>query len=211
MALPRAVVYCGLLALAGGLYFWSSDEPQPKDVANKPLATATNRTTRSSSAFLQADYNAHFEKPKVNARDLFLPAFKAPLATAQLPKPEDLVQIPPGLAKGDANWRFTGVATVNGTRMALLENNSSHQSGFVKEGESWLTCTVKRITPESLVLVDQDGIEQVVMRFNANATQKPPPVPESGLKPLDLGPTLNGEIGRNIQIQPTSKDTSKTP
>jgi hypothetical protein len=230
MALSRPSVYGGLTALIIGAYWWSGQEPEiPKRKTVRKTIPVT--TEASPSDFLEADYTARFVKPAVqpSARNLFMPLVLPPAATpapaptvAAKPEkapepPKDTVRIPAKLAEGDANWAFTGFAIANGVKMAVLENSSTKQSGYVKEGDPWKAAFVRRISVERIVLADKDGAEQVILRYSPELEQKlkapVDPAKTAATKPVDLSSVLRGPIGQNLQIRPIAtapKATAKT-
>ncbi len=109
-------------------------------------------------------------------------------------------KLPASVAEGDPNWTYTGIAEIDGKKYALLENGSNHQSGFVKEGETWKKSRVVQITPGSIALVGPDGIQETVLRYSPNPKSGPEaPQPEAspqggpGFQPMR--PNLGGLRG----------------
>jgi hypothetical protein len=196
--LSRPLVYGVLLLLlivAGALYSQdnSSDTKPP---AAKPKS---NSPMLASSEFDRLDYVEKFDKPNVKPRNLFQPASQIETAPQTAPS-ADIDRIPADFAHGEASWIYTGLAEVDGVRMALIENSQTHQGGFVKEGETWKTCHVQGITTESVILVDSKGNRQVVMRFNPNKPAKEKPTANAGLQPAVVTPAPSGPIGPNMVI-----------
>lgn len=198
-----------MLALVSAVALWyTSDEPakSPKPLPKKPQVGAASN---QQSDYTDADYSAKFEKPPRALRNVFLPLIKshAPETGPADSAKEAPLKIPALLAEGDPNWAFTGIAEVDGQRLALLENSASHQSGFVKEGDPWKGAKIRKITPDSLTMEDADGNPQVVPRYDPNQPEKPKPTPSSGFQPLQLG-GLRGPILPDVSIEPESISNS---
>jgi len=208
-SLNKIFIWGGLSVAAAAFYFLSSDEaPALKKPVSIPHAAPVLDT---DDQFTEADYHAHFDRPKAKLRNVFMAGSGTTEGETGL---QPIDHIPGVFAEGDANWTFTGIAQVNGTTMALLENSQKHQGGFVKEGEHWKGSLVKRITSESIVMIDKDGSQQVVMRFNPNkpsknaATVNPslpgplPPVggPQPGGPPPGMPPGFRGPMGGGVVI-----------
>jgi|GEM_PF-3901539 len=136
------------------------------------------------------DYKVSFKPPKAKLRNVFLPGGGEEGEIGIQPMAID--HIPADFAEGDANWTFTGIAQIDGATMALLENPQKHQGGFVKQGEHWKDSLVKRITPESIVMVSKDGSTQVIMRYNPDKPSKnSSPAPTSEPPVTTLPPVNN--------------------
>ncbi len=191
----RPVFWAVLTSVAAVAAFWSDgDAPHGKTSPRK-------RSSKSADAgwdFPASNPALRFAKPHRPARDPFAPLARADHAPILAPKErEDLVQIPSSLAGGEGGWAYTGMAEVDGVRMALLENAGTSQSGYVREGEEWKGTRVAGITMACIVLADAKGLTQSVFRFNPDDTPKPKPEPVGGFRPLDL----TGRIG-DVQIRP---------
>ena len=61
---------------------------------------------------------------------------------------------------GEANWRYTGTAQINGVREALLENSSTGESVFLRVGQSWKQAVLKKIENEAVVMTGPGGFTQ---------------------------------------------------
>ncbi len=195
--MARPLVYGLLVVLAIVAYSLSSDAGSTgsKAPVSKPHAPAI---ARSDIEFDHADFVARFDKPSLQMRNPFVPLVE--IRTAGPSTSGDLDHIPADLAHGEANWIFTGLAEVDGVRLALLENSQTRRGGFVKEGEIWKTCRVQTITSQSVVLLDLHGGRQVVMRLDPNKPAKPKAAPNAGVQPVTVPPALTGPIGPNLEI-----------
>jgi hypothetical protein len=155
--------------------------------------------------FIAEDYNAHFDKTKGKFGNLFLPLVANEAINPAPQAHQDIETIPSAFANGEANWKYTGMAEINGARSALLQDTEKHHGGFVAEGAHWKSSKLLRITSESVVLADAHGQQQVVMRFSLNKPKGAAgtaPTPETS-GPQPVNPVMHGPIGpNNIVISP---------
>jgi len=205
MALSRPLLYGGLIVIVAAVYFWPSSSPTP--AAQRPGAKANaGKNKERDWTFLASDFGPRFDKPQGKTRDIFNPLFYVEHAAPKTNQ-DQIMEVPANLAQGEAGWAYTGMAEVDGKRLALLENSSTHQGGFVKEGEAWKRSHIVSITSESIILVGPDGSEETVYRYDPNrpAKQKAATAaPDAGFQPVDVGPALRGPIGANFEISPES-------
>jgi len=225
----KPIAYTGLAAFAIGAYVLT-EEPAPKTAKAKSKRTASTKIVDKDSPWQESDYTARFAKPTGKLRNLFDPLVKpepkaaaVAVPTKPVEMPKDVDRVPADLAETEPDWAFTGLATVNGVDMALLENRTTKQGTFVKQGEVWKGTRIMRITAQSLAIVNKDGLEQIVLRFDPNrpATPKSPdgkPTPpgqmpaDALVRPVNPGPALVGPIGsNNMQIRPIAPGATKTP
>ena len=209
MAVSRLLIYTCLAAAGIAAYVWSSGDP-PKTNKPQSLSPVASKKSEDNWDFPATLTSTHFDPPTDPARDIFKPLLALDKATL-LTEHEDLMKVPPNLAGGEADWAYTGMVEINGVRMALLENGSSHQGGYVKEGDMWKKSRIIKITSPSIDVVGPDGTEETVFRYNANATPKAKPPPDTGFKPLNPGPALKGLIGSKLDITPTAEAPAGAP
>ena len=205
MALITKPVAYGLFSIVAlGLVWWAySAPPATKRAAAKSVARKSSEPDWSYPA---SETSVRFDHPAVKLRNIFMPLFAVDKPEVKVDE-ETLMKVPANLAQGESGWAYTGMVEVDGVRLALLENSSTHQGGYVKEGDTWKKSRIVRITMASIGVVGPDGIETTVFRFNANATPKPKPEPEPGFHPIDLGQALKGPIGPKIEITPEGPPT----
>ena len=184
----------------------SDDAPVRKSKPTK----RTNKQSEDDSKYVAAEMAMKFERPTSPVRNVFHPlvVVEKPEKTAAPPPPadQDLKAIPAKIADGESNWVFTGMAEVDGTKVALLQNNSTKQSGLLKEGEYWRKSQLISISLDSILFVGHDGNIQTVFRFDPNAPPKVKTPTESGFRPYDLSGPLAGPIGTQVQIRRISAD-----
>lgn len=187
-----------MLALLGGgaaLYVMTTPEDAPRKAATKPNATAAKTTKQGD--FTEEDRKAKFDEFGASPRNVFRPIVtkNGGASTAAAPS-----GIPAAYAGGEANWTYSGMATVDGVPNALLENPSSGESVFVKQGEGWKTSTVSSMSPETLVLRGPNG-DSYTIRINGDFV--PGKVESTGTTPVRLNNPLRGQIGRNqVAVEP---------
>jgi hypothetical protein len=177
---------------------WLLTAPSPVEVTShstKKLAVS-KPAGELDLALLQAP---PFPRLQIAPRDIFLPALLDSPDGVNPIKGSD--QIPAEVAGGDSNWVYTGLAEIDGNRQALLENETSHQSGFVHAGDTWKKSRVVSISPDSIAFISPEGFEHTVLRYIATDKAAPGPTAKSagepGPMPLMPGPPgMNGPIGQ---------------
>lgn len=208
LALVAVVGAAGFLMMSGDK---SAGTASTKKKAKKSVVA-------SASDFNDDDYNAKFDRLSGTVKNAFKPlviSYKG----AGTPGALQMNAIPSLYAGGDANWTFTGVAVVDGTKMALVENAASLEAEYLKVGQAWKTCKVVSIGDTKLVLVGPSGDTRDV---NLNSFEELPEgqtIPNAssngtGTRPMN---PLRGPIGNNITLAPTldgnaaaSNGTNKT-
>ena len=201
--ISRPVGY-GLLAFASVAVLLFSNQSSPPPSLPPTLKPHRAAASAVQADFIAEDYTAHFDKPKGKLRNLFLPLAEnrddvvLPLAH------QDLDTVPAVFASGESNWKYTGMAEINGLRSALLQDTEKHHGGFVSEGQHWKSCKVSHITGESVVLIDAQGHSQVVMRFSPTKPKTAAGEPAATVAPPQpVNPFMHGPIGpNNLVISP---------
>lgn len=208
--LSRPVGYGSLAVLAAAALWWVNSDPPTAQAKGSSTKPAPAKSSAQAWDFPIDEASIQFERPKDGLRNIFKPLLYVD-KTGPKVEQEDLMKIPANLAQGEASWAYTGMVEVNGIRLALLENSSTHQGGYVKEGEFWKKSRIVRITSASIVLAGPDGNEETVFRYNPNFVPKVKPPADGGFTPVDLGPALKGPIGPNIEITRTDVAAKAAP
>jgi hypothetical protein len=193
--ISKPIIFLAIFAAAASIYVWSQPEPVAAKVAKKRVA----KTAFDGWDFPPPDPGLRLPKPKNVSRDVFLPKVKVQRVIRVAEAKDDLVAVPANLAGGEGGWAYTGMAEVDGVRMALLENSGTKQSGYVREGEDWKKAHVVGITTACIVLSDEKGTAQTIYRFNPNDPPKVKPLPNPGFAPLNPGGVPTGPIGGAIR------------
>ena len=201
--LSRTVIYGGLGVISIALVWaYGGDAPEKKAKASATTAKLTGKKSLEPKwNFAKEDLAARFPKPVGTRRNVFKALVEVERPTLNAEE-EEIMKLPATLTDGESDWAYTGMVEVDGRRLALLENPSTHQGGYVREGETWKKARIVRITMPSIVLAGPDGEETTIFRFNPNKTPKPKPPPESGFRPMDLGNALKGPIGVELRKEP---------
>lgn len=151
--ISRPVIYAAVLgAVAYGAFVLTEPAPVPKKKKTKIVASAT----ASKSGILPEDRNANFGPytPK-QGRNAFLPRVITARAIALNSPPP----VGPGIkpAAQSAGWVLTGITAINNTKSALIENNATGDSVFVKAGDKWNGFRIVRIGESAVQLADASG------------------------------------------------------
>ncbi len=182
MAKPsRTIIYSvvGAIAIYGVFVVMTSDDAKAKSTKPKAIAKKSSKT----ALYLPEDYKASFAPVLLPVKNVMHPLVIR--AMDRLGGSSE-TSIPSNFTGGDGNWIYTGLAEVNGSPTALLENESSGEGVFLKVGERWKQCIVAEIKSESVVLVGPDGQSK---RVHLQGTD------ERQVTPLKVGNPLSGPIG----------------
>jgi hypothetical protein len=155
----RPIVYLlvfGAVAYAAVLL----TEPEPTARKVTKSRTSTSRTAKADGV-MEEDRTAKFEPYTTARRDAFAPVVVAKKARPKnlearptpAPRPVVFVVKPPV----PTDWNLTGIALVNGTRMALLENGSHTETKFLKVGEQWMSLEVTQIGQGEVIFRQSNG------------------------------------------------------
>jgi len=182
------------------------------------------KTTDRNDPFTKEDYGAKFARLNEPVQNAFRPlvARQEPSRLIYSEGPDvlpggiaagggDPSQIPAEFTDGDAGWRFTGYADVDGVRNGLLENRTTGDGVFVRPGERWKRATVRRITSTELVLAGPSGERTISINDGSEPTAAPSVVPPGGVAPVNPGPALRGQIGAAAATTPPSNELSIQP
>ena len=187
MTISKPVLYgmIGVVALAG----WYLTEPEAtKPGAAKPKA-ASSKDKSKGVIFTDQDYKARYASLEGGPRNVFKPLVERSTGpSSELLSPNS---IPSDFTGGDPNWIFTGMATVDGVAMGLVENSSSGDGEFLKIGQRWKRARVLRISPEALVMESERGVVRT-MTLKANDEILPPVIDVGSVDPVN---PLQGPIG----------------
>lgn len=200
--ISRPIGYSLLLAALAGAIWWSNSDPVKPPKPNAKKGTSSKGATKNWE-FPASEVALRFDKPEGKLRDIFIPLVYVDKSVIKSEQ-DELMKIPANMAGGEGDWAYTGMVEVDGSRMALLENGTTHQGGYVKTGDTWKKSRVVAISSASIVVEGPDGSQETVFRFNANQPPKPKPLPDAGFRPMDLSRALNGPIGSQIEITPES-------
>ena len=176
----------------------------------KPKAAVAKKDD-PNALYTKDDYTAHFAMVATNSRDTFNPIVKRNTGSSGkggAAATSNPALIPADFAGGEPNWSFTGMASIDGSAQALVENSTTKDGEFLKIGENWKTCVVTDITDDALTLTGPGGSSYVV-RIKADFNDQIP-VEQGGTGPMKVGANpLAGQIGSpDLTISPTDPNAT---
>jgi uncharacterized membrane protein YgcG len=179
------------VSVAAAIYVYFDDSAPKIGVAKKKTLRTT---TAKKDEYLPEDYTAKFtpiqRATAAEPRNAFKPlVFRKKDGLSTLPTISNI--IPPAFAGGQTGWTFTGIAEVDGTMNALVENSATGEGEYLKPGQSWKACKVLTVTQESIVLLGDEGVARTVSLINPDGSYEGGPV----------GP-MTVPVTGNIGIQP---------
>ena len=194
LKLSKPVLFLLIATVAVAIYLVSTPSAPTKHTT-KPLAKPQVSVT--ATMYTPEDYKASFPKAILASRNAFQPlvlrrsgALIAALAAAG--------NIPAEFAGGDPNWACTGSAEVDGVRQALIENKSTNDGVFLKQGDHWKNCVVSQVLEDAVVLVGPEGEAKTIHVKQDTSTQ------ETDLSgDIPVSPQMSGVIGPNGGQAPT--------
>lgn len=192
--LPRTLFFTLVFAVL--VWTLTSEDAAPTRSARKKPRTKTEAKT---GLVTPADFTAKFTPFGEAPRDAFKPAVfrqRAEIGVQAVakPTPEGVV---PVIGEDGASWVYTGLASIDGATLGLLENRATGEGVFVRPNEEWKGNRIVSVAERFLVLRDGRGTLRTVKVGGPEAVPKPE---ETGLRPLQP-PPLQGAIG-NIAVQP---------
>jgi hypothetical protein len=186
LKISRPVLYL-FIATIGVAAFLLANPPQaPRAIVKKK---STPRVEVTSTIYRPEDYTASFTGLVGVSKNSFKPlvARKSNALSAVLLANGG---IPPEFAGGDANWVCTGTAEVDGVRQALLENKSTNEGVFLKQGEHWKNAVVSQVFEDAVVLVGPGGEAKTI-----HIQQEVTPDQSEVTGNMPVQPSLSGVIG----------------
>lgn len=117
---------------------------------NKPVAAK-----KGQEIFTDEDRNASFPRIQVEFKNSFVPLVAKSGGLGGSDGAAN--KLPSSFAGGDGNWVFTGTVEMDGVRQALLENRNSGDGVFLRSGQRWKNCIVKRVNQDSVVIEGPSG------------------------------------------------------
>lgn len=208
--LKNPIYVIGGIAVLGAVIWALQPDAAPTKIKTAPRKAAV--TSKANELIQPEDYKVHFAPVNVTTRDMFKPLITKK-AAGTIAGPTTSTGVIPANILGDGKtWAYTGMATVDGAEVALVECQTDGQLAFVKPGEEWNSCKIEKIDPDELVLAGIDGVPVTVKVKDVTA----PSTPGTVNRPLGGG-TLNGPIRNQMATSPddgsvvdNSGDTTNT-
>ena len=206
MKISRPVLYGGIAVLGGVAWVMTGEETPVRPATSKPKPAASKKI--KGIVYLKEDYENRYAPVNAGTPNAFKPIVaRLSGANAELLAPN---AIPADMAGGDPNWVYTGMATVDGVAMGLVENGSTGDGEFLKNNQKWKRARVLKITPDSLVMESERGVVRT-MRLKNEDSFFPPPENCGGLIPIN---PLQGPIGGDgVAVRPEAlgQGSNSTP
>ncbi|HEY0866509.1 MAG TPA: hypothetical protein VGE01_03985 [Fimbriimonas sp.] len=212
--ISKPVLYTMILAAGALIWVFATEpDPAPKRPARKAVANTTRKVTET---YLPEDYELRFASVNEAAKNAFRPLVVR-RNTAMVASPPDPDRIPLE-AIGEPDWIYTGIVEVNGTTMALVENDSTGEGVYLRRGDRWKKVVVSSISDEALMLTGPGGTPYRIKlgeREGAGAAEAPTPVspPLQGVIGATPGvPALPGVVRSNdLSVQPEQAIEGRRP
>jgi len=175
-----------------GAYFYLQEDDTPKRVTKKRVVASS---TKKADEFLPIDYKAKYASYTEEAKDAFKPLVlrSSDAGRSVMDTPGD---IPLALTGGEPNWRYTGVAEIDGVPNALLDNSGTGEGVFLKAGERWKKATVLTVTRDSVVLQGEDGVAKEIRLADFGGKDD-----DENSKDAPVKPPISGAIG-GLSVNP---------
>ena len=217
--IPPLALYVGAPVLA--YFIYDGLFPAAPASSAKSRVTARSRTsttTKTNSLFTEEDYEAKFASFKKAPRDAFRPLVEKKNTNARTAAALGAGVLPGDLTGGEANWVYTGYASLNGVRQGLLENSSSGESVFLVVWQRWRALTVQTIGAEEMIVTGPTGTAVTIPIGDTATEQTPTPgvvAPNGGTAPLNPAGALAGPIGGvpggpnpvDLRVEPDASQT----
>lgn len=184
-----------ILAVGAYLYFGDSGSTAKKAPAKKIVKKTSGST---AIQYTDADYKASFAVLQQPLKDSFKPLVVRSGAR-EAGSAARANGVPASLAGGDVNWTYTGTAEVDDVPTVLIENSSTGEGVFLRQGERWKDMVIEQIAMDFVTLRGDDG-EIVTLRLTS-------PNEDEEVKPLSPDNPLSGPIGGTATV-PTNNPSA---
>lgn len=144
----RPIVYTALFAVVGYAVFLYTQPDAPVKHTKKKI---TVTLSAAPDGFLPEDLNAHFARYTGKGRDAF-----TALVTGARQQAADAAA---NKLPGKQAWALTGITSVNDSTTAIVENQGSGESAFLKAGDSWNGLKVVSIGSDAVTFRNALGQE----------------------------------------------------
>ncbi len=194
----RPVVYAVVAAVAAYAVVLLTEPEKPASAPKKRSTLGAG--TKAPTGFLPEDMTAQFAPYSGKGRDAFRPEI-VPKQAVLNALPSSKPAKPSGLFSQlglRGSWTLTGINIVNGGRSALIENTTTGDSAFLKEGDSWNGLQVVTIETNTVVFLNTLG-QRTQLKFED-------PSDESSTLP-GVAPASGSGPGRTIvTVTPINKN-----
>ena len=172
----------------------------PADAPKVTKATPPSKpSSKNVSMYLPEDSTAKFSLVSEKTNDVFKPLLVVKSGGSGAAAASQVNVVPLEYAGGEPNWSYTGSARIDGVLEALLENKTTGEDVFLKQGDMWKGISVEEITDDSLILASVETGGSHKLELPPDVVTGPGTGP-GGFSPTRLSP-LQGAIGQ-MQLQP---------
>jgi hypothetical protein len=188
----RPIVYTALFAVVGyAVFLYTQPDAPVKHTKKKITVTAS----AAPDGFLPEDLTAHFARYTGKGRDAF-----TALVTGARQQAADAAA---NKLPGKQAWALTGITTVNDSTTAIVENQGSGESAFLKAGDSWNGLKVVSIGSDTVTFRNALG-QETHLAFAATAPEPTATASAAGAAPyaLPLPAAQTGGTLAPMPIQP---------
>ena len=183
-------------ALVAGVLAYNALFPVQQPVASSIGRAKTKSSGTLVDGYTKDDYSIHFASLSTPPRDTF-----QPLVVRKTGGNGTSASIPTTFTGGEANWNYTGMASVNGVSQGLLESKTTGDSEFVTKGQHWKTCTIGDINADMISLQGPGESSFVASVSSGEPTASADVNPNVG--PVVVPPGMVGQIGGNdLSVSP---------
>ncbi|MEQ1823758.1 MAG: hypothetical protein ABL949_14715 [Fimbriimonadaceae bacterium] len=189
--LQKPSTWVALAVLGGGAYFATGDSAKPSS-GMSVAARKSSQSKKGEIVFTKEDETAKFDRITVPIKNAFNPVIASGSGISGADAAANAV--PASYAGGDGSWVFTGSVEIDGSRQALLENRKSNDGVFLRAGQRWKSCVVKRVLADSVVLDGPSG----QMTFGLVSDEPGLKMASNSFRPVQVngGGQLRGNIGQ---------------
>lgn len=205
--LKKPITWVAIIAIGGAAIFALSEDPKPTG-GMSVAARKAKSTKKGDVVFTKEDETAKFERITLPIKNAFNPVIASGSGISGTDGAANA--LPASYAGGDSSWVFTGSVEINGSRQALIENRKTNDGVFLRPGQRWKNCVVKRVLEDSVILDGPSGemtfglvMEEPGLKMASN-NFSPAQINNGGQLRGNIGqlPGVNGNGGMNFSAVP---------
>ena len=189
----KPIFWIAVVAIAVVGYTTTNPDTASKAAKRPPKKSAPVK--KGLDTFTEEDKLASFPRIDVEFKNSFVPLVAK---TDGLGGGDGAANTIPTSFTGGGQWVFTGTFEVDGVREALLENRSTAEGVFLRRGQRWKNCVVKKVNEDSIVIEGPSGemtfglvTEEKLMSSRIAANSRNSFAPAG----VDNPPSFRGDIG----------------
>lgn len=191
----KPVFWVAMVAIGVAGFTMTGEKPSTTSKGKPVSKKKTTVAKKGAEVFTEEDQNASFERVQVTFKNSFVPlvAKSGGIGGAD----GQANAIPASFSGGDGNWVFTGSVEVDGVRQALLENRKTQDGVFLRSGQRWKNCVVKRVLSDAVVIEGPSGEMTFGLVTEENISGRMASNTGGSTAPMrvDNPPNFRGDIG----------------